>query len=100
VSSKLLGQFVRNIEADLNSASGPTPAVSQPVTTEAFAPVPRSATQGTAPQNASVARRPEPEPLNLVSLVGRSLAKRVLPVVAVVVLAALVRRLVRRRAAA
>jgi hypothetical protein len=109
VSSKLLGQFVKNLENDLIAAgtsapshaeeglappSEPTGAPANPDDTIAVPTV-----TATTPPPTSTVHPAEPEPLNLVRLVGGSLGKRLLPGVVLVALAAIARRIrrIRRR---
>jgi carbon monoxide dehydrogenase subunit G len=121
VSSKLLGQFVKNIENDLIAAGGPasSPGPSQdsgpdgePVVVSAAesshspgepdagvsAPTAPGATASSFAPPPFTARALEPEPLKLGRVLGKSLAKRLIPGFAVLFLAALIRRLRKRRA--
>jgi carbon monoxide dehydrogenase subunit G len=93
VSAKLLRQFVDNLERDV-LAGAPTdgrPAPSADAT---------SPSDGATPVVASAVRRvdaPEAAPVDLLGVAGAPLAKRVAPVVAVVVALLLLRWIVRRR---
>jgi carbon monoxide dehydrogenase subunit G len=118
VSSKLLGQFVDNLERDVLSAgaahdsggasataeggngnaapaAAAATAVASAPTVTAPAPSPSSA----APE-ASAARRidqPEPEPVDLLSTAGTPVAKRVVPLVGGLLVVFLVWRFLARR---
>jgi carbon monoxide dehydrogenase subunit G len=115
VSTKLLGQFVDNLENKLlapaieeTTAATPGPGRQTPADPSApAAPQPAVETPAPAPW-LSMADAPthrpdpgpdeEPEPLDLMSMAGGSVAKRAVPVVlAVLVVVALVRYLLARR---
>ncbi len=95
VSAKLLGQFVQCLEGKLGGdlaawAAGPGPAVTaQPVPEPAGPPEtgtrPASGTAAAAPPAGDVAAGQEPEPLNLMSVAGGAVYKRLVPLVVVLV---------------
>jgi carbon monoxide dehydrogenase subunit G len=101
VSSKLLGQFVKNLENDLIAAGTSTetaaPATDAAPTLTTAESVTSKAPGSVAPGSVAPKRAAEPEPLNLVRLVGGSIGKRILPGVVLVVFARLVRHLRKRR---
>ena len=111
VSSKLLGQFVKNLENDL-IAAGATAAMPTsdpaPVVDGALGDVTQDLTNpddtvaiptvsATTPPPPATVRPAEPEPVNLVRLIGGSIGKRVLPAFALLAFASLARRIRRRR---
>jgi uncharacterized protein len=96
VSAKLLGQFVRNLEAKLlipvetslpdaeaipvlDATASAKAQVTRPKAE--VAPVPVGAETATP-----LRRQPEPEPLDLMSLAGRSIYKRLIPLVVGIVI--------------
>jgi carbon monoxide dehydrogenase subunit G len=98
VSSKLLGQFVDNLERDVlagptggNGSAPATPAAGAPAETPASgapAEAPAGATTGTAaavdegePPTSRRIDHPEPEPVDLLQTAGQPVAKRVVPLV-------------------
>jgi uncharacterized protein len=98
VSTKLLGQFANCLEGKLAvdvqaAAPGPAPTVRVPAGAAPVGPEPVTAAP-VAPESvtaAPVAPEPvpasaEPEALNLMSIAGASVYKRVLPLVAVLVI--------------
>ena len=86
VSAKLLDQFVRALEADVLAGERPAPGPGPDPVAGAGAPA--------SPAGPSVAVAPEVAPVDLVGAAGSSVAKRVVPVV---VAAAVVLWLLRRR---
>jgi uncharacterized protein len=116
VSSKLLGQFVDCLESTVltddapaaapaaPSAPEPAPA-SAPATPSAPEPAPGAdrpepaPTAPSAPSGSAVRRvdSPEPTPVDLFDAAGSSMAKRVAPIAAVLIVLWLLRRLARRR---
>ncbi len=118
VSAKLLGQFVQNLETKLLApAAGPddgpaaadgSPEINGGTTTLAAAPgpeaVPEAAPAASAAAPASAAARPAPEyapvesePLDLMSLAGNSVYRRLIPVVAGAIVVGLIGYLIGRR---
>ncbi len=94
VSEKLIGQFVASLEAKLaetaaEAAAEPEPAADAAAAEQA-APAAEPASSG--PRKIDM---PEPEPVDLLDTAGAPVIKRLLPVLAVLVLLLLVRR--RRR---
>jgi carbon monoxide dehydrogenase subunit G len=113
VSSRLLAQFVTNLEAKLateNESEQPAPAPGRPdsggvdsaAPTRSEAPVVASAAAvetvpGTAISPSPAATDEEPEPLDLLGIAGGSIYKRLIPVAAaVVIVGAVITWLVRR----
>jgi len=124
VSSKLLGQFVDNLERDVLSAGAPqgdgaatasdagngnaapsstatsaSSSVTSSPTSSATSPT-ATATAASAKADAPSARRidqPEPEPVDLLSTAGTPVAKRVVPLVGGLLVVFLVWRFVVRR---
>ena len=108
VSTKLLGQFADCLEGKLapepvmaQSSARPAtrkpaqPVAPEPVTTQPVAPEPVTAapvapepvmTQPVAPEPVTFTPAAEPEALNLMSIAGASVYKRLLPLVAVLVI--------------
>jgi hypothetical protein len=94
VSTKLLGQFVTQLEATV--LNQPTDG-SAPTNGSASAAAP-TATAAAAPTGAEAPRKvvqPDAEPIDLIGTAGAPLAKRIVPVVVVVAIVAVL--LVRRR---
>jgi carbon monoxide dehydrogenase subunit G len=96
VSTKLLGQFVDCLEgklaADVPVPTAPATATSaavESVVVESVADWPAAvesvATAGSAPAGRTFTPQAEPAPLNLMSIAGSSVYKRVLPLAAVIV---------------
>jgi uncharacterized protein len=90
VSQKLLGQFVECLEAKLAAPEPPEApdagAVSEPAPDETAAPV-EPATRSSVDRVGALPGsdpRPAPEPLDLMSLAGGSMLKRLVPVLLVV----------------
>jgi carbon monoxide dehydrogenase subunit G len=84
VSTKLLGQFVDCLEGKLatdGQAAAPAPVGPEPVTAAPVGPEPVTAAP-VAPEPVTA----EPEALNLMSIAGASVYKRLLPVLAVLVI--------------
>jgi uncharacterized protein len=97
VSGKILDQFVRDLEA--NVLSGPTPTADGG---EVAAPASKAsgasgATTVTTEPTRRVIDGPAAEPVDLIDAAGRSVLKRVLPLVLAVALFTIIRRLRRRR---
>ena len=88
VSKKLLGQFVDNLRLKLEEGTGTstTPAASEPTAAVTSQPSVR------------VIDAPEAEAVDLLSVTGNPIAKRVAPVIGVVVLLLILRWLLRGRA--
>ena len=82
VSAKLLGQFVDCLEGKLavEVPGSAAPAAGEPVAGEPAAPA------GSVPVSRTFAPAAEPAALNLMSVAGRSVYKRVLPLAAAVVI--------------
>jgi carbon monoxide dehydrogenase subunit G len=109
VSTKLLGQFVENLERDVLSGpagasdAAPTPAGGGEIVEQASeiaGPAPATAPSATVPAPASGPRiigSPEAEPVDLLGAAGTPVLKRLAPVAVVLVLLALVLRRRRRR---
>lgn len=100
VSSKLIGQFVNSLEADLAASGNSAP---EPETTaQPAAPTPTASAgsgNGSDPAASTGPRRiesAEAEPLDLLAVAGGSTVKRLAPVAGVVVMVVVV--LLRRRA--
>jgi uncharacterized protein len=89
VSSKLLGQFADSLEKQL-AATSDAPTENETVSA--------SAAHGTASPIRTAGFRPsaEPRPVDLTHLAGGAIAKRLLPVAAVIVVAVIVYAIVRR----
>jgi carbon monoxide dehydrogenase subunit G len=88
VSNKLLGQFADCLEAKLTAAAPtePTP-VPEPVSATKIMPVPETVA---APETVPVAE-PEPPPLDILSVAGAAVSKRLIPLlVGIVVIVAVV----------
>lgn len=107
VSSKLIGQFVDTLEADLansgtaaaESGDGPAPAAPTESASEASTVSNGTAPTGEAASATAGPRRidaPEAEPLDLLAVAGGSTVKRLAPVAGVLALLVLV--VLRRRA--
>jgi len=110
VSSKLMGQFVENLERDvLTTAAGTShaggayeQALESVIPAPATAPRPepvQEPVQEPAPERATGPRRidsPEAEPIDLMEMAGGSLARRLVPVGVAVVVLVVAWRLVRR----
>jgi carbon monoxide dehydrogenase subunit G len=108
VSAKLLGQFVTALEAKLEAGAASQPAAPQPAASQPTAPLAAAALAGTAPAAGPGVEGtgavgpgaggewpgpagdewPGPEPLDLMELAGRSLYRRMVPVLAGVVIVA------------
>jgi uncharacterized protein len=91
VSTKLLGQFADCLEGKL----APEPVIAQSEPAQPVAPEPviaqsepaqRVAPESVAPEPVTFAPAAEPEALNLMSIAGASVYKRLLPLVAVLVI--------------
>jgi len=107
VSTKLIGQFVDALEADLDGKPERTPAVATgaaKATGGANDTDARSSLFEQADHQVRVryVEHPEPEPVDLVGTAGRSVARRLLPLLAVAAFAwvVLLRQARRRRAGA
>jgi carbon monoxide dehydrogenase subunit G len=103
VSSKLIGQFVEALEADLASSGSPSsngqPASSSSSPSASPTPAPTSG-EPSSPAEPSTIRRidaPEAEPLDLLAVAGGSTMKRLAPVLAAAVALLLVITRRRRR---
>lgn len=93
VSAKLLDQFVACLEADVLSGAEPeAPGRAEESTAG-------EATTGTGAETGGVRRidSPEAEPVDLLDAAGGAVAKRVLPVIGVIIVLLVLRRLLRRR---
>jgi len=112
VSTKLLGQFVENLERDVlvgssadESTAAPAPAgggVIVEQASEIAGPAPATTPPATTPAPPSGPRKidsPEAEPVDLLGTAGTPVLKRLAPVAVVLVLLALVLRRRRRRRA-
>jgi carbon monoxide dehydrogenase subunit G len=100
VSSKLMGQFVENLERDvLTSAGGGDTSEAGGPYEHALAQVARPAAQAAAEPGAGPRRidSPEVEPVDLFEMAGGSVAKRVIPVAAGLLLLVIVWRILRAR---
>ena len=103
VSAKLLGQFVQNLETRLaeQDAPGPAEAASVPAPTEMPAangvPAQASRTAAVATPATRLATGPEAQPLDLISLAGASVYKRLVPPALGVAVIAVIVYLWRRR---
>ena len=84
VSTKLLGQFVENLERDVLGAPGST------------GDAPGEPAASAAPAAARRVESPDAEPVDLLGVAGAPLAKRLAPLVAVVVALLVLRWLLRR----
>lgn len=93
VSSKLMGQFAQNVEAMLESAP-PKAAAAEP-STAAPAEAVAASTAGAAAATPTVRKidSPEPEAVDLLEVAGTPMLKRLAPVLAVVILLLVLRRL-------
>ncbi len=94
VSGKLLGQFVQNLEAKLQT-SPPSPDLTPDLTPDVNpAPPAETPVQPVAPQPATARvlaeQDPDPQPLDLMSLAGGSVYKRAIPLAAGAVVVAAV----------
>jgi uncharacterized protein len=99
VSSKLLGQFVDCLESTVLTDGAPAADPATPSAPPApDRPEPALAAPS-APSGSTVRQvdAPEPTPVDLFDAAGSSMAKRVAPIAAVLVLLWLLRRLARRR---
>jgi uncharacterized protein len=100
VSSKLLGQFVDCLESTVLTDDEPAaaPAAPEPSAPAVDRPGP-APTAPSAPSGPAVRRvdAPEPTPVDLFDAAGSSMAKRVAPIAAVLIVLWLLRRLARRR---
>jgi len=112
VSSKLMGQFVENLERDVLTTAGGgdtshaggayEQALESVIPAPATAPRPepvQEPVQEPAPERATGPRRidsPEAEPIDLMEMAGGSLARRLVPVGVAVVVLVVAWRLVRR----
>jgi len=104
VSSKLLGQFAENLQRDvLTGAESPTvPSDAPPATESAVnagtAPTDGGATQAGATQ-AGVRKieSKEAEPIDLMDAAGGSVGKRIVPIIAGLVVVIAIRRVFKRR---
>jgi carbon monoxide dehydrogenase subunit G len=85
VSSKLLAQFVANLERDVLSGSDATPARAA-----ASAPSPSASDEAATPGAARTIDGPEAVPVDLLRTAGAPMLKRLVPVLAVVVVVAVV----------
>jgi carbon monoxide dehydrogenase subunit G len=112
VSTKLLGQFVQNLERDVlsapaadESAAAPGPGGGGAIVEQASeiaGPAPATtppATATAAPSGPRTIDSPEAEPVDLLGTAGTPVLKRLAPVAVVIVLLALVLRRRRRRRA-
>jgi uncharacterized protein len=101
VSSKLLGQFVDCLESTVLTDDAPAADPATPSAPPAPAPDrPEPAPAAPSAPSGSTVRQvdaPEPTPVDLFDAAGSSMAKRVAPIAAVLVLLWLLRRLARRR---
>jgi carbon monoxide dehydrogenase subunit G len=102
VSTKLLGQFVDNLERDVLSGAAHPNGSSAAAATPAAAPAASAAapSQAAAPTATATARRiehPEPEPVDLLQTAGQPVAKRVVPLVGGLLAIFLIWRVVARR---
>ncbi len=98
VSSKLLGQFATNLERDVLSGNGNRPDTAEAPTASADADA-TAATPSPVESEAPGVRKvdaPDAQPVDLFDTAGNAVAKRVVPIVLVIV-ALLVFRSVRRR---
>ena len=107
VSSKLIGQFVDALEADLeSSAAAPTPAadavVEETGEPDAATSDPTSGNGAGPAANVRRVEAPDAEPVDLVAVAGGSTAKRLAPVAVVVLVVLIVvgRKRARHRARA
>lgn len=102
VSSKLLGQFVENLEGTVLGKE-PEQGIATPENAAHHVIPDHSADHGAAPADEAPKVRkidaPEATPVNLIDAAGAPLLKRLLPVVGGIVLLAVVVRLLRRRRA-
>jgi carbon monoxide dehydrogenase subunit G len=100
VSSKLMGQFVENLERDvLTTAGGGDTSHAGGPYEQAFESLP-AATVEAEHENVQGPRKidsPEPEAVDLMEVAGGSLAKRVVPVAVAIVVLFVVWRIIRRR---
>jgi uncharacterized protein len=118
VSSKLLDQFVDCLESTVLTDDAPAAAPANTPSATPSAPEPSASATPSAPEPAPAANRPEPAPttpsapsgpavrrvdspeptpVDLFDAAGSSMAKRVAPIAAVLILLWLLRRLARRR---
>lgn len=101
VSGKLMGQFADNLEAMLDesqqapAASG-TPRDAESATSTATSTAPTPAQESQTATSVRFVDAPEAEPVDLVEIAGGSLAKRVAPVVVVIVALVVAWWLIRR----
>jgi carbon monoxide dehydrogenase subunit G len=93
VSSKLLHQFVANLERDVLAAGG-TGAAAEPAATTAPAPLEAAAPRTSGPRQVAAA---EAEPVDLLEVAGAPMAKRVVPILIALVVVFVVWRLVRSK---
>jgi len=105
VSAKILDQFVRDLEANVLSGSGPAADAAEPASSVDAAKAAPAAKGGSGASGSTTigterTRRiidaPAAKPVDLIDAAGSSVLKRVLPVVLVVALFTIVRRLRRR----
>src|SRR4051812_48176095 len=101
VSTKILKQFVDNLERDVLSSAPPAAPAEAPAATQPPAPAPAPAVQPTNGAAATSGVRkidsPEAEPVDLMDAAGASVAKRAIPVVVTLLLLFVVVRRVRKR---
>jgi carbon monoxide dehydrogenase subunit G len=92
VSSKLLGQFVDNLERDVLSGSNPDAAPAAPTTsTPSAAPAtPAPSTQPTASEGPRTIDAPEAEPVDLLRSAGAPVLKRLIPALIIIVVVVVV----------
>src|SRR5262245_18072262 len=100
VSSKLLGQFVDNLERDVLSGSNPdaapaapTPSNSSTLSTASAGPAASTPSTSAAPAASEAPRTidaPEAEPVDLLRTAGAPVLKRLIPVLAVIVVVVVV----------
>ncbi len=97
VSEKLIGQFVASLEAKLAETAAAAAAEPEPTAPAAEAAADEQAAPAAEPASSGPRKidMPEPEPVDLLDTAGAPVIKRLLPVLAVLVLLLLVRR--RRR---
>ncbi|NNN10250.1 MAG: SRPBCC family protein [Acidimicrobiaceae bacterium] len=77
VSGKLLEQFVATLESTVLGSNAPASSASSPEDTNGKATTSGASTSGSATQPRSV----EPEPVDLMGLAGKTMAKRLLPAI-------------------